>query len=44
MVLVGDVYVMSCPHIMTNINSQVADYPASASNQTPVANAHDWIG
>jgi hypothetical protein len=43
MVLIGDVDVMACPHIMTDINCQVANDSTAPSNQTPIPNAHDWI-
>jgi hypothetical protein len=44
MVLVGDVYVMPSPNIVTNLNSKMTHYPAPPPNQTSIANAHHGIG
>lgn len=43
-VLIGYVDVMSCPNIVTNLNSKMTDDPAPPPNQTTIANAHHGIG
>jgi hypothetical protein len=44
MILIGDVDVMTRPHIMANINCQVANDSATPSDQTPITDTHNWIG
>ena len=44
MVLVGDVYVMTGPHIVTDIDSQMTNYAATTANQATIANTYNRVG
>ena len=43
-VLVGDVHVVAGPHVVVDLDRQVADDPAAPTDQAAVADAHDGIG
>ena len=43
-VLVGDVDVVARPHVVADLDRQVADDPAAAPDQAAVADAHDGVG
>ena len=40
-VLVGDVNVVTCPHIITNLNGKVPHDAAPLANEATIANGHN---
>jgi hypothetical protein len=43
MILVSDVNVVSRPHIVANLNTEVTNNSATAPNEAPVSDCDNWI-
>ena len=43
MILVGDVHIVTRPHIVSDFNTEVANNSTATTNETSVSNTYNWV-